>query len=205
MGGLGSGGSKPCPAECQCGKHIKPKGADSPNYVGDAITHKASARRRIRDGAGRFAATLVIVASLLSVMSPTAAHAAVTSPSVTSHTLGDKVLNWAVTQAGCWYSYGSTGGCSHGYDCSGLIYAAALHLGFSVPRTTFGMLAGSAHLYRIPLSWARRGDLLFYGSGHVEIDTGWHHTTFGAQQTGTRIGWHPWSGYWSPTMAMRFR
>ena len=120
-------------------------------------------------------------------------------------TLGDRVLNAAETQAGCWYRYGSAGPCSQGYDCSGTVYAAARRLGIWIPRTTYGMLAGSTHLYRIPLSSARRGDLLFYSSGHVEIATIWYHTSYGAQQTGTRLGWHRWSAYWHPTMAMRFR
>jgi hypothetical protein len=45
--------------------------------------------------------------------------------------------------------------------------------------------------------------LAFYGSGHVEFVTAWWHTTFGAQQTGTRVGWHGWSGWWAPTMFFR--
>ena len=153
----------------------------------------------------RLAAGLVLLAALIIV--PVAASppvsAATGAPRVTSNTLGDRVLNVAMTKAGHWYSYGAAGPTY--FDCSGLVVWAARQLGVTLPRSTFGMLAGSAHLYRIPLSWARRGDLLFYGSGHVEIDTAWYHTTFGAQHTGTRVGWHPWSGYWAPTMAMRLR
>ena len=37
-----------------------------------------------------------------------------------------------------------------------------------MPRTTYGMLA-SSHLYRVYSP--RRGDLAFYGSGHVEFVT----------------------------------
>lgn len=128
-----------------------------------------------------------------------------TSPAGASESLGGRVLDVAESQTGCWYSYGSAGPCGSGYDCSGLVYWAALRLGITLPRTTYGMLAGSPHLYRIPLSWARRGDLLFYGSGHVEIDTIWWHMSFGAQHTGTRVGWHSWGGWWAPTMAMRIR
>ena len=115
------------------------------------------------------------------------------------------MLNAAETQAGCWYDYGGTGPCSHGYDCSGIVVWAARQLGIVLPRTTYAMLAGSPHLYRIPLSQARRGDLMFYGSGHVEIMTAWYRTTYGAQQTGTRLGWHRWSPGWQPVMAMRLR
>lgn len=131
------------------------------------------------------------------------ALAATGAARVTSSTLGDRVLNEAMTKAGHWYLYGAAGPAY--FDCSGLVYWAARQLGITLPRTTFGMLAGSAHLYRIPLSAARRGDILFFGPGHEELDTAWYHTSFGAQQTGTRVGWHPWSGYWAPTMAMRFR
>lgn len=155
----------------------------------------------------RRAGALILIAAGLatapSVLAAPAAHAAVLAPAVTGHTVGDRLLNVAESKAGHWYSYGSAGPTY--FDCSGLVYWSAMQLGITLPRTTFGMLAGSSHLYWIPLSQARRGDLMFYGSGHVEINTGWYHTTFGAQQTGTRLWWHPWSGWWAPTMAMRLR
>lgn len=153
----------------------------------------------------RAGAILLLAVTLMLSLAVTSApaHAAVMQPAMSSATLGDRVLNEAESVAGHWYSYGSAGPTY--FDCSGLVYWAAGRLGISLPRTTYGMLAGSSHLYRIPLSWARRGDLMFYGSGHVELNTGWYHTTFGAQRTGTRLWWHPWSGYWAPTMAMRFR
>lgn len=121
-----------------------------------------------------------------------------------SYSIGQRILDKAETQRGCWYGYGHTGPCSYGYDCSGLVYWAAHRLGVNLPRTTYGMMS-SSRVYRIPLSSARRGDLVFYGSGHVEIDTGWTHTSFGALHTGTRIGWHSWNAYWHPTMAYRIR
>lgn len=157
----------------------------------------------------RLAAIAVLLLTMLGLTAglaatAPAAHAAVIrTPAMSSATLGDRVLNKAESKAGVWYVYGAAG--PSNFDCSGLVFWAAGQLGIALPRTTYGMLAGSAHLYRIPLSWARRGDLLFYGSGHVELNTGWWHTTFGAQQTGTRVGWHPWSGWWAPTMAMRLR
>jgi cell wall-associated NlpC family hydrolase len=118
-------------------------------------------------------------------------------------TLGDRVLNKAETKAWHWYSYGSAGPTY--FDCSGLVYWAAGQLGVSLPRTTYGMLAGSSHLYRVSLSSIRRGDLLFFGSGHVEINTGWYHTSFGAHHSGTQVSWRQWNGYYAPTMAMRLR
>jgi cell wall-associated NlpC family hydrolase len=151
---------------------------------------------------------LVIPAVLCGLMAvPVAAavpaHAAVRQPAMSSATLGDRVLNKAESKAGVWYVYGAAG--PSNFDCSGLVYWAARQLGVSVPRATYSMLAGSAHLYRIPLSSIRRGDLVFYGSGHVEINTGWWHMSFGAHHTGTRVGWRSWNGYYAPTMAMRLR
>jgi cell wall-associated NlpC family hydrolase len=154
----------------------------------------------------RAGALILITAGLCTapaVMATPAAHAAVIAPAVTGNTVGDRVLNRAITRAGDWYSYGSSGPAF--FDCSGLVYWAAGQLGISLPRTTYGMLAGSAHLYRIPLSSIRRGDLVFYGSGHVEINTAWSHTSFGAHHSGTRVGWQSWSVYYHPTEAMRLR
>jgi cell wall-associated NlpC family hydrolase len=136
-------------------------------------------------------------------MATPAAHAAVLAPAVTSYTLGDRVLNKAETKAWHWYSYGAAGPTY--FDCSGLVYWAAGQLGISLPRTTYGMLAGSAHLYRISLSSIRRGDLVFYGSGHVELNTGWYHTSFGAHHSGTQVSWRGWNRYYAPTAAMRLR
>jgi len=101
-------------------------------------------------------------------------------------------LKWAERQAGTWYAYGGTG--PGGYDCSGLVLEAYLHAGFRLPRTTGEMLA-SGRIYQIPSAERQRGDLAFWGSYHVELVTG--HGTFGAQQTGTRVGWHRLWG--SPT------
>jgi len=64
------------------------------------------------------------------------------------------------------------------------------------------MLA-SRHLVWEPASARRRGDLAFYGTGHVELVTRWG--TFGALETGTQIGWHTPSGWWRPTMYFRVR
>jgi cell wall-associated NlpC family hydrolase len=68
-------------------------------------------------------------------------------------------LQWAEThEAGHWYCWAGSGPSC--YDCSGAVMAAYAHaLGISLPHSTFSMLA-SARLYRIPLSQARRGDLM---------------------------------------------
>lgn len=118
-----------------------------------------------------------------------------------SETVGQRLLDKAETRTGDWYFYGGAG--PYVFDCSGLVYWAAGQIGLrNWPRSTYSLLA-SSRLERIPLSSARRGDLMFYGSGHVEIDTIWYHQTFGAQTWGTRVGWHRWSSWWHPTMAYR--
>ena len=110
-----------------------------------------------------------------------------------------RALYWAEAQHGKWYCWGGTAGC---FDCSGLVMEAYLHAGIALPRTTYGMLA-SRHLVWEPASARRRGDLAFYGTGHVELVTRWG--TFGALETGTQIGWHTPSGWWRPTMYFRIR
>ena len=150
----------------------------------------------------RLAAVLAILAGLLSPAALSALDAA--PASATTLSTGDRVLNWAETRTGDWYVYGAAGPAT--FDCSGLVVWAAARVGIYLPHSTYAMLASPGpHLYRIPLSQARRGDLLFYGTGHVEIDTMWYHQSFGAQNTGTRVGWHTWNGWWAPTMAYRFR
>jgi len=120
-----------------------------------------------------------------------------------TETLGERILDKAETRTGDWYVYGGAG--PSVFDCSGLVYWAATQLGLrNFPRDTYEM-EHSSRLEYIPLSQARRGDLMFYGSGHVEMDTIWYHQTFGAQTWGTRVGWHRWGSYWQPTFAMRVR
>lgn len=120
--------------------------------------------------------------------------------SVSRENIDARALDWAETQAGRPYYYGGTG--PYSYDCSGLVYTAFRHVGISLPRTTFEML-NSWHL--VPVSVPRRGDLAFFGSGHVEFVTTWYHGTFGAQDWGTLVGWHTWSGWWHPTMFFAVR
>jgi cell wall-associated NlpC family hydrolase len=158
----------------------------------------------------------IVLFSMLGILawsSLTAVQAAQAAPAVPSAALaqaeayggswqGNAALDWAEAHAaGCWYVYGGSGPCSAGYDCSGLVMAAFAAVGISLPHSMYAMLAGNPHLHRVPLSQSRRGDLLFYGSGHVEIDTIWHDMSFGAHDTGSRVGWITWGPYWAPTMA----
>ena len=141
-------------------------------------------------------------ASSASYAAPAASAAAKLTASRES--IGNRILDEAETRAGDWYVYGGAG--PRVFDCSGLVYWASHRLGVNMPRTTYGMLSqgvSSGLLYRV--SSPRRGDLAFYGTGHVEFVTTWSHTTFGAQHTGTRVGWHRWNAYWHPTMYFRIR
>jgi cell wall-associated NlpC family hydrolase len=155
-------------------------------------------------------AATALAAALLApagVAAAPAAQASVSHPAAASSYggswAGNAALNWAEGNAtGCWYSYGGTS-CSHGYDCSGLVMEALGHAtGIWLPHSTYAML-GNSHLHWIPLSQARRGDLMFYGSGHVEFNTIWYHQTFGAHSSGQRVGYVTWGYGWYPTAAYR--
>ena len=56
------------------------------------------------------------------------------------------------------YQYGGTG--DPGYDCSGLVQAAWLAAGISLPRTSATQFTATA---RVPLDQLLPGDLLFFG------------------------------------------
>jgi cell wall-associated NlpC family hydrolase len=106
-------------------------------------------------------------------------------------------FDWARTQAGKPYAYGGTG--PNSYDCSGLVYAAYKRAGFTLPRTTQGMLA-SGMFGRT--GNPRAGELAFFGTGHVEFVTNESHTTYGALHSGTVVWWHKWypGSSWHPTV-----
>ena len=132
----------------------------------------------------------LLIAGVLAPLAPSPASASTAAQRLAA-------LRWAERQAGKWYCFGGTGGC---FDCSGLVMEAYAHAGISIPRTTYGMLA-SAKLHRIAASQRQRGDLAFYGSGHVELVTA--SGTFGAAAPGTQVGWHHPSPWWHPTMYFR--
>lgn len=144
----------------------------------------------------RLLVALLLLAGILTPLLPAI-------PAVAAETPGVRALDWAETHAaGCWYSWGGTGPCSRGYDCSGLVMSAVLHAdGIMLPRTTYAM-PGSRHLYRV--TSPRRGDLAFFGAGHVEF---WVQpdVTFGAHHTGTRTGYRTYNGWYHPTAYYRLR
>jgi cell wall-associated NlpC family hydrolase len=144
----------------------------------------------VRAALAALIATLMMIA--LAPLAPSPASASTVSQRLTA-------LRWAEAQAGRSYCFGGTAGC---FDCSGLVMEAYAHAGISLPRTTYGMLA-SPRLVWIPASQRQRGDLAFYGSGHVELVT--RSGTFGAAAPGTQVGWHHPSAWWHPTMYFRVR
>ena len=146
-------------------------------------------------------AVSLALASVVIGVSLHASPALAASAHYRGETIGNQILDTAETRLGDWYSWGGTG--PYSFDCSGLVVWAAAQHGIYLPRTTYGMLAGSPHLRWVPLSQARRGDLAFYGSGHVELVTA--RGTFGAAAPGTRVYWHYPSVWWHPTMFFRVR
>jgi hypothetical protein len=117
-----------------------------------------------------------------------------------------RAARWALGVEGCRYFYGAEH-CAPGFDCSGLVQRSWDAAGIDIPRTTYGML-GSWHLVRIPEWQARKGDLAFFGSGHVELVWYEHggvvRWTYGARDWGTTV--HAWRDrYFRPTGYYRVR
>jgi cell wall-associated NlpC family hydrolase len=119
------------------------------------------------------------------------------APAARHLTLRQKAWRFAYNHRGDWYQYGAAGPST--FDCSGLQYRAYLSNGINIGRDTYDMLA-NRRLIRV--AHPKLGDLAFFGSGHVEmyVSPGW---TIGAQQTGTRVGFHHWSASWHPTAFYR--
>jgi peptidoglycan DL-endopeptidase CwlO len=109
-----------------------------------------------------------------------------------------RAFHWALTQKGHPYVYGGTG---PGYDCSGLVMMAYRHAGIHLPRTTDEMLA-SRLLVRV--RHPRKGDLAFYGTGHVELFVRWGYT-YGAHDYGTVVSQIHYGYGWVPTAYYRVR
>jgi cell wall-associated NlpC family hydrolase len=105
---------------------------------------------------------------------------------------------WAETQAGTQYRYGGQG--HGGYDCSGLVRAAYRHAGIWLPRTTTEML----QYWKLDReSSPHQGDLVFFGTGHVELYAG-PDQSFGAETNETGTWWNRWwPGTWWPTAFYR--
>ena len=151
---------------------------------------------------------MIILRSLMLMLLMTATMVQTSPPSpqlqprsstVAYRAIERSAYNWALTQHGKPYEWGGTG--PYGYDCSGLVMAAFAHAGENIPRSTYAML-GSIKLIPETAGHARRGDLAFYGPGHVEFyDV--PGATYGAHDFGTRIGWTIYGPYFHPTAFYR--
>jgi len=137
-----------------------------------------------------------LLTSLLSFAGP--AHAATTDGGVRLRVIA---YEYAVAQAGKSYCWGGDGPSC--YDCSGLVYEAYLAAGIQLPRTTYEML-DSPLLVQISRSQARRGDLAFFGPGHVEMVQN-RNVSFGADTYGVPIGFTVSTPYWEPTAYYRIK
>ena len=146
----------------------------------------------------RLLITIMAAATLAAIPLATTSQAA----SAGSRAPHEAAYVWAYHHmAGHWYCWGGTGPSC--YDCSGAVMTAYAHEGIRFGRSTTAML-GSGRLIRESERQARRGDLAFYGTGHVEFYVRPGHT-FGALNSGTRVGWHTWNAWWHPTMFFRVR
>lgn len=160
-----------------------------------AITQTASASQA--DAATQAAAT---AQTAVTTKAATATQAAIAARTHHRRTRRMRAYRWAASQRGKPYCWGGTGGC---FDCSGLVMAAYQHVGLNIGRDTSDMLA-SSRLIRVGRRHAKKGDLAFYGTGHVELVAG-RRLTLGALHQGTVIGWHRRSVWWHPTMYFRIR
>lgn len=107
--------------------------------------------------------------------------------------------HFAQSQSGKPYEWGHAG--PGGYDCSGLVFASFRAAGITLGRNTYAMLATAGRTL-IPVSRPSTGDLAFFGSGHVELYVR-PGLTYGAQRSGTPVGYHPYSSWYHPTAFYR--
>ena len=98
---------------------------------------------------------------------------------------GARALSAGLSQQGKPYIAGAAG--PYGYDCSGLVQWSFARAGRAVPRTATAQYYATVH---IPVSAARPGDLIFFGTPsflhHVAIYAG-NGNILVARHTGTVI------------------
>jgi cell wall-associated NlpC family hydrolase len=172
------------------------------SHVNEGITRCATTGNAVQLRSvvrAALAAVLFVVPVTTVIGSQTVAMAGVATTAAAK--LRMAAWHYALGQRGKPYIWGGTG--PAGFDCSGLVYAAYRSAGVDLPRTTYEMLASSL-LVRISKANAHRGDLAFYGTGHVELYA-WGDKTFGAQDVGTLIGFHVADAFWHPTLYFRVR
>lgn len=107
-------------------------------------------------------------------------------------------FSYAKKQEGDWYSYGGNG--PRTWDCSGLVAKSYKVAGIDLPRTSSAQRSSSA-TYHVSRYRAKRGNLVFWGYGHVELldkiyksNGTWYTRTFGAHHSGTRVSYRTSAG-----------
>lgn len=175
-------------------------------YVNQRITRRAGtgSAAQVCSMAWAALAVAILLFTFIGLATPVTARASSSQPiSAATAAVQLRLHSWryALAQRFKPYIWGGTG--PFGFDCSGLVYAAYQANGVTLPRTTYEML-NSWRLVRIPKSQARRGDLAFFGTGHVELYD-WGPWTYGATDPGSRIGFHRMNAFWHPTMYFRIR
>ncbi len=93
-------------------------------------------------------------------------------------------LSYAYAQIGCKYTYGATGPCSTGFDCSGLMLKSWAAAGVTLPRTAREQYYATK---RVSAADRQPGDLIFFsGLGHVAMYAGGD-TLVEAPHTGANV------------------
>lgn len=130
----------------------------------------------------------VLCVGTMSLLSVTAlsALAMPAAGAARSHTaLRARALHKAASKKGAPYRWGGTG--PYSFDCSGLVKWAYAKAGKRLPRTAAGQYAATRH---VAPSHRRRGDLVFFRSGHgvyhVGIYVG-HGAVLHAPHTGSQV------------------
>lgn len=120
----------------------------------------------------------------------------VTDPLPTSGSQAAEAVAFAYKQLGCPYVYGSTGPCTYGFDCSGLVMSAWASAGVSIPRDTYEQWDALPH---IPLSDLQPGDLIYFnGESHVGMYVGGG-DIIDAPQPGMDVEKVPLAGWYAET------
>jgi cell wall-associated NlpC family hydrolase len=91
-------------------------------------------------------------------------------------TQAEKAVAFAYSKVGCPYTFGGTGPCGAGYDCSGLTMTAWAYAGVTIPRVSYDQ---EGSLPRVDLAsgdvtkYLQPGDILgFAGNSHVGLYVG---------------------------------
>lgn len=97
----------------------------------------------------------------------------------------------ALKQVGVWYRWGGT--TRRGFDCSGLMQYAWRQAGVRLPRVTYDQIRVGIRI--ASRARVRAGDLLFPGTGHVQMALG-NGMVVEAARRGTRVRVRPMRGYY---------